>query len=89
MTGKKNIIKDVTLLNNFSADSDHRMVRVKGSINIKKREWRWYWIQNTQFAKWRDRTAYQEEITRNIDNLEHLKDDEINMDKLTKQINMF
>lgn len=87
-TDKKNIIKDVTVLNNFSVGSDHRIVRAKVKINVKRERAKMQ--SSTQNSKWtslKNKTAYQEEITNKLEDLEHLKEDEINIDELCMQIN--
>lgn len=87
ITNKQDIVQDVTVINKCSIGSDHRMVRAKVNINIKRE--RRKLISQTHVKKWthiEDPIQYQQHIDRSLGYLKEVKTEEINIDELNKEI---
>lgn len=78
ISNRKEIVRDVTVLNKFSIGSDHRLVRSKISINIKNE--RRKLIKQPTSSKWRplrDETQYQHRIKSHLAHMENVLDPNI------------
>ncbi|XP_072384376.1 uncharacterized protein [Diabrotica undecimpunctata] len=83
-TNKKDAVQDVTVLNQFSTGSDHRMVRAKVVLNVKKERRNMVTrTKNVTFTAITNTRAYQEEIDRNLQNDVQ---DETDIEQLNKRL---
>ncbi|XP_072378445.1 uncharacterized protein [Diabrotica undecimpunctata] len=74
----RNIVQDVTVINKITVGSDHRLVRSKIIINIRRE--RTAMITERNSNKWKsieDRVAYQNLLTSELKEVEHLNENAI------------
>lgn len=88
ITNKKEIIKDVEVLNRFSIGSDHRLIRAKVRLNVKMERTRM--ILKPRKKKWippENNDKYEETLARHMQNLESdLGDIEQTSNKIIKAL---
>lgn len=86
-TYNREIVQDLSVLNNFTTGSDHRMIRAKVALNIKKE--RIKLMSKTKSNRWvppENLESYQNKIAEVLDKIKHSEDEDIDIEELNASI---
>lgn len=86
-TNNRKIVQDLSVLNNFTTGSDHRMIRAKVALNIKKE--RIKLMSRTKCNKWvtpENLESYQNKIAEVLGEIKHSEDGDIDIEELNASI---